>query len=800
MTRDNSSGKDRTCAQFPAQLLLYELVNRQRRVHVDIMKTQHTVAADSSDRPVTGFWRFLAGRPELLIALVLLLPLSIFIHRPHWAISDDRHGTELMNQVYEKQVFYLPMEGEPRTYNETKGPDGRIYFAFNPGPYLYAAPFYLLGRALENVISLPPQWIPRANNLASIIARLSWGILLAAAFPLLVSIARQHGASQKSALLYALAVVFSTPFFLAAQSNYNHAPNAFGLILAFAAFTRDLRRPHWTTAVACGVGLGFSITCRTVSYFYPALFGTASLVHLVRHRNWRMPLGIIAGSAAGVAVNLAYNYVRFGSFFSLGYDERTRVFISLLQGLPRYFLLPDDSLLLSMPAILLVPVACFYLKRPRSVAGWLGLAIFVVHFFFYASYLFGSGFVPSRFMTAIGFLVLLPVALVLDNSRRLTAAFVCLALFGLFLNVLHSVGDPVTPPEIQSGVYNWRAWHQPNYIIFHNFPEMFYRYVLPQGAWQTGMIDWFGAIYLGGKSACLTMAVYFLAAGILLYQLCRRVAGRSTASIAAGSGAACVAIMGIGSIFLTSPSQPLSSADEQLISAHIDEKRGRIFLDAVLNFKERKPWQVRLVLKPADNPQAYRVTMSQPVTFGAPFLNTTHWLPNRQYPIRMFFDPPANMPSGPYRVEVDLNESGKWNFGTVNIDPPPLILKESIIPAKDMVATGRRTPTLIELGEKADAIFCVHAPYGSVPEVKLTSILALSPEGRILPGSLAGRLVCSAGLSGGKQVSAEVRVGFPEVELTVPFEDGVNNYRMSFEAVSGTTTTCSLLATRVNGV
>ena len=85
--------------------------------------------------------------------------------------------------------------------------------------------------------------------------------------------------------------------------------------------------------------------------------------------NLKLLLCFAVGPLLGLAGQLAYNLVRYGSWGSNGYEQEAGFSTPLLDGLGGLLLSPGKSLLLYAPIVLLAPVACWALARRGGVPG-----------------------------------------------------------------------------------------------------------------------------------------------------------------------------------------------------------------------------------------------------------------------------------------------------------------------------------------------------------------------------------------------------------------------------------------------
>lgn len=177
------------------------------------------------------------------------------------------------------------------------------------------------------------------------------------------------GASEGAALLVALGAVFGTYALPYVQEFYADPITA--LFLAAAVLAAVERRPAWA-----GAALGAAMLVRP-QY---AVLAPLLVAYLVLADGWRAALRSLPTLGAGLALVLAYDYVRFGSVTQTGYSGNEGFTFPFFKGAVKLLFNKDKSLLLFAPATLLIPAAFVDGWRSRRLVTVLLSLIFVAAF------------------------------------------------------------------------------------------------------------------------------------------------------------------------------------------------------------------------------------------------------------------------------------------------------------------------------------------------------------------------------------------------------------------------------------
>ena len=309
---------------------------------------------------------------------------------------------------------FLPIRVEILlTTSAIPGRDGQTYSKYGLGSSLAAIPLYLLGWALDlrRGLAFPAE---NARLAVSMLNSLAW----AACGWVMVIFSKELGYRTSTSRLLALAALFSTFAWPYVKTFYPQPSVAFFLLLAvYCAFRwrRDgLKRHLWLVGVCCAGVILFRISEVII---LPALF--AYLIFSVppeRRWQWIVPVG--AGIAFSLGVTAWYNWLRFGSLFTTGYDEiawNTPFWF----GLYGLLLSPGKSLLFYAPVLVLSLGAWRLFSRQHRSESWLIAGLWLSFLVFYAPYKYWTGgwnWGP-RFLLPVVPLVALPLGAFLEASR-----------------------------------------------------------------------------------------------------------------------------------------------------------------------------------------------------------------------------------------------------------------------------------------------------------------------------------------------------------------------------------------------
>ena len=317
------------------------------------------------------------GAPVVLYALLALLVVPVFPHflSPNevtrWAAAAAvvEHGTPEVSSV-------LPILGP--SFEDLSERSGRVYSNKAPGAALLGLPGYALARAVfgpASAASLRP-----GLYLMRLFASTLPVLLLALVFR---GAAVRFGATPARAALATAALLVATPLFAYGLLLFSHALVAACLFGAWAAFFAPGHGGRARRDALGGALLGLAVLAE-----YPAAVPAAVLVLAAAIPAPRRAAAIAAGAAPFAGALLAYDAVCFGSPFALSSAfERSPAFRDLAtrgwfgvgppspEVLVRLLVDPSKGLLVFTPLLLLWPFSIRAARGRATGAGGLALVL-----------------------------------------------------------------------------------------------------------------------------------------------------------------------------------------------------------------------------------------------------------------------------------------------------------------------------------------------------------------------------------------------------------------------------------------
>lgn len=676
---------------------------------------------------------------------LLLLCFAVFVHDPQGTISDDMRGVTIMEHLYADGDFSLRKNSNTKIgINEMAGHDGRVYSASLLGPSLWYSPLFIAGKAFNLVASLPAGMRPRSNfvhhtpeyesslsrdglgDWAPVFARMGNAILFPLMYFLLLGLGRMFCSDVAVCHLYALGTLFGTQQLLLNHSNYDHVLNGFGLLVATYSAFRFAGNPSVKMGLLCGLGLCISITTRAFSLIYLPIFFVFLLTVLVRTRQFVPFIVVGIPIAAGLAINLWYNWIRSGDFLSSGYDEKWIQFTSLTNGLYRYTLTLDHSVFIHSPLLLLGLWGAIAVRSFKWI--WLFPAsIAIVHVLFYLKWTYPGGLLaPLRFFSEIFFIVLLPVCGLLARGKLLYT-FWSLFTIGLLNSVFLSFIDfrrtspapasfftwrsPVIPPQ-------WSLTSEGTETLIHNLKD----------AWVYAWPDWFG-LMVGGWVAGVVALSLSAAAGVFFWLLSRRSTPNcsSAASLCVSVSVALAALLVVAVPF-KNEGKRISSPEVELRNLQLNYNRGNLMLLGDYAARESKyhAFQVRLTNQAFPDLQ---YCYSDNFKFGADYYNTGIFPPSGRRgdlaAFRQIVPLPAYFPPGNYSAQVVLSKGeGATTINPIAVpDSIEVTANESFLSVDKWFLSGTchtkdtTFPVLLKKGQTA--AITIKLPSGTSQQAKL---------------------------------------------------------------------------------
>ena len=302
----------------------------------------------------------------------------------------NSYDVDVMAEVTKSMVttgtFGVPVDG----FN---GP----YSSYGLGMSLVFFPPYWLAEHLHRD---PMRWLMGSNAFL-------FALTIVAVFWLTLGC----GATRRQGVVTSLLVGFGTLLFPHAVTGYSEMGVALGIAVGLASLTMVSRYPLRASATA-GAAAGLTVLMRTDSLLLVVPILAAGAWLLGGRARWLAQAAFAAGVAPWLCAVGAYNTIRFGAPWHLGYAGVSSFDHSLLLGLYGLTLSPNAGLLWYVP---LVVVAAFGLRRalhhqPALTA--VALALFLIRFPVYAAFWAWNGgmvwgpryLVPAMPVLALGIL------------------------------------------------------------------------------------------------------------------------------------------------------------------------------------------------------------------------------------------------------------------------------------------------------------------------------------------------------------------------------------------------------------
>jgi hypothetical protein len=333
-----------------------------------------------------------------------------------------------------REVLVMPpapagfLPSQPLEFETTSTALGRgaaPYSKYFIGQSLLALPLFGLGQGLDRLWPAWPQLGPR------LVVALLNPLVLAATVWLLYHFALGLGYSPAIAVAVSLAYGLTTMAWPYVNTFYPQPASGF-FLLATAYALHRWRLGHETRwAWAIGLAFGLAMVVRLTTLI--ALPGLALVLWGIT-RPWpaRFRLAWAVGWPLTVALGLSlgYNWLRFGDFFSSGYNEVAWTTPPIL-GLYGLLFSSGKSIFLYAPLLLLALAAMPLFLQQQPALAWLILGWWLSFLAFYAPYNFWTGGFNwgPRFLLPLVALSLLPCAALLQQRHIRGGSWLFVALF-----------------------------------------------------------------------------------------------------------------------------------------------------------------------------------------------------------------------------------------------------------------------------------------------------------------------------------------------------------------------------------
>lgn len=231
----------------------------------------------------------------------------------------------------------------------TVGRGGEYYSSWYPLPSILGIPFVGAGLGLGKVLGLP------GHYLALVSAQVLTVILSAATVGLVVLFALRLGAPALGACLAGVSLGLGTVMMVYGRSFFAEPLLALLVVAGLYLAVQGTRRGIMVSSLLAGLAV---LAKPTGVLLAPVL----SAYILVRLRSVRLALAPLAGMAVGLALFLAYNYLRYEDVFWFG-QPYSFALDGVAEGLAGQLVSPGRGLIWYAPPVLIGAVAFRYAYR-----------------------------------------------------------------------------------------------------------------------------------------------------------------------------------------------------------------------------------------------------------------------------------------------------------------------------------------------------------------------------------------------------------------------------------------------------
>jgi len=246
------------------------------------------------------------------------------------------------------------------------GPDGRVYSTWYPLNSALALPFVAVGRALAHLVKLPVIYVTAPFAILLTILNASLGTAL------VMLLALRMGASSRAAFLAALTFAFGTVMLTYGRSFF--ADPLLAALTALAGWTA-LGNGRRSTVVEFAVG-SLAVLAKPTGI---VVGGVGAVFHLWR-REWTRALACASGTATGLVLYGAYNFVRFGNPLTFGPKWDGFTLCCVREAVVGLLVSPGRGLLWYCPVAIIGLVAAVREARQGRPGGALVLGTFAGYF------------------------------------------------------------------------------------------------------------------------------------------------------------------------------------------------------------------------------------------------------------------------------------------------------------------------------------------------------------------------------------------------------------------------------------
>lgn len=319
------------------------------------------------------------------------------------------------------------------------GPDGNLYSKYEIGHSVAAVPLYLVGRAAAAVFpSLPRTLFTRFA--CSLLGQFA----TAAACVVIYLFCQDLGYGKRTSVLLALLYGLGTMAWPYSKTFFREPVSAFLILSGACCAYRYRLRGRLSTLFACGAFLGGALLERQDGALAIAVIGVYVACASPRAgRAARRFFSFLAPVAAAAAVNLAYNWARYGSIWITGYEGQdidTGFSTPFFVGLYGLLLSSGKSVFIYSPVLVLFLPSIFFFFAAHRKEALLFVSLIAVYTCFYArwGYWHGGWCWGPRFMLQVIPFALIPVGSLLRrrNSAPVAAVLVMVIAASFAVQVL----------------------------------------------------------------------------------------------------------------------------------------------------------------------------------------------------------------------------------------------------------------------------------------------------------------------------------------------------------------------------
>lgn len=353
---------------------------------------------------------------SLALGIGVMLIYLAFL-KPGICNSDGSDMLQVAESLVTKQSFAVP-PGWPGA--GVLGRNGQYYSTLYPLLPIFAVPFVAIGLALANLLNLPSHYVAAVCALAS-------SVLLTASTSVLVALlALRVGSTKQMAYLAALSFAFGTIALVYAQEFFAEPLLAFLTVASLYLAIGETKREHIGASILAGLAVTAKPTGVVVG---PVL----SAYLLAKKRPLHIAVAPLLGTAMGVILYLAYNYIRFGSLFSSGQNTSQFSAVGVHE---RFFGMlfsfgAGGGLLWYCPPVILAVVGFRKALKSKTLDTLAIAAVFFAYLVLHSFWQFGGWNWGPRFLVPV-----IPglLALTAQMGNRWKKALLALTVLGFLVN------------------------------------------------------------------------------------------------------------------------------------------------------------------------------------------------------------------------------------------------------------------------------------------------------------------------------------------------------------------------------